>query len=56
MGPILQDVTKTLDNVKTKKPHLYPLFPKHGIETALLKVLIGLELILVGVLKLVAVL
>lgn len=51
--PLPQNVTNTLNNVKTKKPHLYPFFPKHGIEAALLKVLFGLELVLAGVLKLV---
>ncbi|KAF5342323.1 hypothetical protein D9611_001490 [Ephemerocybe angulata] len=51
---IYSDIAKTSNNVKTKKPHFYPLFPKYGLEAALIKLLFGLEIVLVGVLKLVA--
>ncbi|KAJ2922554.1 hypothetical protein H1R20_g14546, partial [Candolleomyces eurysporus] len=50
---VYSDVTKSLDNLKTKKPHHWPLVPKFGLDAALLKVLIGLDLVLIGVVKLV---
>jgi len=50
-----QNVAKTLDNAKTKNPHLYPFFLKFGLEAALYKILIGLSFVVAGVLKLVAV-
>jgi len=56
VATVYTDISTSLNNVKTKKPHLYPLIPKHGLDAALLKVLLGLDLILIGVVKLVAVL
>ncbi|PPR04822.1 hypothetical protein CVT24_007082 [Panaeolus cyanescens] len=51
---VYTDVTKSLNNLKTKKPHLWYLIPKFGLEAALIKLLLGLELVLAGVLTLVA--
>ncbi|KAG2010607.1 hypothetical protein CC2G_013418 [Coprinopsis cinerea AmutBmut pab1-1] len=53
---IYTDVAHSLDNLKKKKPHLYPLVPKFGLDAALLKLLLGLQLVLAGVIKLLAVL
>ncbi|EAU81004.1 hypothetical protein CC1G_03180 [Coprinopsis cinerea okayama7 len=56
VATVYTDVATSLDNLKTKKPHLYPLVPKFGLDLALFKLLLGLQLVLAGVLKLVAVL
>ncbi|KAF6759949.1 hypothetical protein DFP72DRAFT_121232 [Ephemerocybe angulata] len=54
VASIYSDIATTSNNVKTKKPQFYPLFPKFGLEAALIKLLFGLEIVLIGVLKLVA--
>ncbi|KAH6913501.1 hypothetical protein BKA70DRAFT_1263055 [Coprinopsis sp. MPI-PUGE-AT-0042] len=53
---IVEKHVKVADKIKTKKPHLYFLFIKFGLELALYKLLLGLELVVAGVLILVGVL
>ncbi|KAF9048943.1 hypothetical protein BJ165DRAFT_1367828 [Panaeolus papilionaceus] len=51
---VYTDVTKSLNNLKTKKPHLWYLIPKFGLEAALIKLVLGGVIVLVaGLLKLV---
>ncbi|TFK16862.1 hypothetical protein FA15DRAFT_739255 [Coprinopsis marcescibilis] len=55
VGAIYTNVATSMNNIQTKKPHLYPLVPKHGIDAALIKLLLGLKLVLAGVIKLLSV-
>ncbi|KAF9002959.1 hypothetical protein BDQ17DRAFT_1326327 [Cyathus striatus] len=56
IAPVYTEITTSLDNFKKHKPQFGFLFITFGIDAALNKVLIGLELVVAGVLKLVGVL
>ncbi|KAF9002968.1 hypothetical protein BDQ17DRAFT_1242765 [Cyathus striatus] len=56
IAPVYSDITTSLDNFKKHKPQFGFLFITFGIDAALNKVLLGLELVIAGVLKLVGVL
>ncbi|TFK37795.1 hypothetical protein BDQ12DRAFT_749525 [Crucibulum laeve] len=56
VAPVYNNIAVSLDNVKKHKPEFAPLFLKFGIDAALNKILLGLDILLVGVIKLVAVL
>ncbi|TFK37804.1 hypothetical protein BDQ12DRAFT_713276 [Crucibulum laeve] len=56
VAPVYNNIAVSLNNFKKHKPHFAPLFIKFGIDAALNKILLGLDILLAGVVKLVAVL
>ncbi|RXW14963.1 hypothetical protein EST38_g10890 [Candolleomyces aberdarensis] len=51
---VYTDVIRSLDNLKTKTPQFWPLVPQFGLDAALTQVLLGLNILLAGVVQLVA--
>ncbi|KAH6901560.1 hypothetical protein BKA70DRAFT_1522319 [Coprinopsis sp. MPI-PUGE-AT-0042] len=53
VAKIIEKIIIVIHKIKTHKPHLYFLVIKYGLELALYKLLLGLEIIVAGVLVLV---
>ncbi|KAF9048944.1 hypothetical protein BJ165DRAFT_1342870 [Panaeolus papilionaceus] len=51
---VITDIANTLNNLKTKAPALFSLVASLGIQTALSQLLVGLNIVIAGVLTLVA--